>query len=70
MLTEPKMSIKVMFHMAGDVLTECVASFMTELCTVVESPILPNRPREFYWERYRKISHLRQFYVILFLLPN
>lgn len=26
--------------MAGDVLTECVASFMTELCTVVESPIL------------------------------
>lgn len=39
-LTEPKMSTKVMFHMAGDVLTECVASFMTELCTVVESPIL------------------------------
>ena len=26
--------------MAGDVLTECVASFMTELCTVVESSIL------------------------------
>lgn len=34
------MSTKVMFHMAGDVLTECVASFMTEICTVVESPIL------------------------------